>query len=194
MSSTILDDIIDFLAVFPYGSLDKLRSSIKLIDNATFNIILTDFKDNSFKSLDNINSGLIREFISIITTEYNFRQSKIHVVKTIISPAVIPSISPTLINENKPIILSSSPPIAPPITTSSAMLPITHNTNIVQRIMYAMKLFVSLDGYSDISLTLQFLNKNNSLDSKYSKFKFIELLKGINKFQFNKFNNFFKLK
>ena len=178
MSITILDDIIDFLAVFPYGSLDKLRSSIKLIDNAIFNIILTDFKDNSFKLLDSINSSLIREFISIITTEYNFRQSNIRVVKTIISPAVIPSISPTLINIDKPVAPLITPPITSPVTSTikPVMLPITHNTNIVQRIIYAMKLFVSLDGYSDISLTLQFLNKNNSLDSKYSKFKFIELV------------------
>lgn len=189
MSLSILDDIIDFLAVFPYGSLDKLKSSIKLIDNATFNIILTDLKDNKFGSLELINSELIRKFVSVITIEYNDRQSKIllqkknttPVVKTIISPAV-----PCILH--RPVTTPVPPLIILPIAT-----PIIQN-NIVQQIICAMKLFISLDGYSDISLTLKFLNKNNRLDSKYSKFKFIELLRGINKFRFNKFNNSFKLK
>jgi hypothetical protein len=196
MSVPILDDIIDFLAVFPYGSLDKLKSSIKFIDNATFNIILTNFKDNKFKSLEIINPALIREFVSVITNEYNERQSIIlsqknttHVVKTIISPAIAPSIPPA------PVIITRIPatPILKenkPFTTVTA----PNKIDIEQRIIYAMKLFVSSDGWSDISLTLNFLNKNNMLDLKYSKYTFIELLKSMNKFKFNKLHNFFKLK
>jgi hypothetical protein len=201
MSVPILDDIIDFLAVFPYGSLDKLKSSIKLIDNATFNIILINFKDNKFRSLDIINSALIREFVSVITNEYNERQSIIlsqknttHVVKTIISPAITPRIPPTPVIA--PPVIITRIPVTPVLKENKPVTTVTapNKVNIEQRIIYAMKLFESSDGYSDISLTLNFLNKNNMFDSKYSKYTFIELLKSINKFKFNKFNNFFKLK
>ena len=196
MSIPILDDIIDFLAVFPYGTLNKLESSIKLIDNATFNIILTDFKDNKFGSLELINSELIRKFVSVITNEYNERQSKIllqknttHVVKTIISPAIAPSISPT------PVIITRIP-ATPVLKENKPITPVVapNKLDIEQRIIYAMKLFASSDGYSDIALTLNFLNKNYMLNSKYSARVFIDLLKSMNKFKFNKFNNFFKLK
>jgi hypothetical protein len=206
MSVPILDDIIDFLAVFPYGSLDKLKYSIKFIDNATFNIILTDFKDNKFKSLEIINPVLIREFVSVITNEYNERQSKIlsqknptHVVKTIISPAITPRIPPTPVTAPSipptPVIITRIP-VTPVLKENKPVTTVTvpNKVNIEQRIIHAMKLFVSSDGWSDISLTLNFLNKNNMLDLKYSKYTFIELLKSINKFKFNKFNNFFKLK
>ena len=187
MSVSILDDIIDFLAVFPYGSLNKLESSIKLIDNATFNIILTDFKDNKFGSLELINSELIRKFVSVITIEYIDRQSKIlrHNIKTIISPAIIPNISS----------IPVTPPVVTPPVVTPVLQPIPQNNIIIQqRIIYAMNLFISLDGYSDISLTLNFLNKNNAFYSKYTKYDFIELLKTLNKFKFNKNKNFFKLK
>ena len=190
MSLSILDDIIDFLAVFPYGSLNKLESSIKLIDNATFNIILTDFKDNKFGSLELINSELIRKFVSVITIEYNDRQSKILLQKNAI-PVVKTIISPDA--EKKPIALPITTPVPPPPIILPIAAPIIQN-NIEQRIINAMTLFKSLDGYSDISLTLKFLTKNNSLNCKYSKFEFIGLLKSINKFKFNKFNNSFKLK
>lgn len=182
MSVSILDDIIDFLAVFPYGSLNKLESSIKLIDNATFNIILTDFKDNKFGSLELINSELIRKFVSVITIEYIDRQSKIlrHNIKTIISPAIIPNISS----------IPVTPPVVTPPVVTPVLQPIPQNNIIIQqRIIYAMNLFISLDGYSDISLTLNFLNKNNAFYSKYTKYDFIELLKTLNKFKFNKNKN-----
>jgi len=206
MSVPILDDIIDFLAVFPYGSLNKLKSSIKFIDNATFNIILTDFKDNKFKSLEIINPALIREFVSVITNEYNERQSKIlsqknttHVVKTIISPVSVPRIPPTPVTAPSipptPVIITRIP-VTPALKENKPVTTVTapNKVDIEQRIIYAMKLFVSSDGYSDISLTLNFLNKNNMFYSKYSKYTFIELLKSMNKFKFNKLHNFFKLK
>jgi len=206
MSLSILDDIIDFLAVFPYGSLNKLKSSIKLIDNATFNIILTDFKDNKFISLEIINSSLIREFVSVITTEYNERQSIIlskknttHVVKTIISPVSVPRIPPTPVTApsipRTPEIITRIP-VTSVLKENKPVMTVTaqNKVDIEQRIIYAMKLFVSLDGYSDISLTLNFLKKKKVFYSKYPKHIFIELLTSMNKFKFDKLHTFFILK
>jgi hypothetical protein len=171
MECVTIDDFIDFFAVFPDGSLNKIKSNIIYADNTLFTNIMIDFTLYNINIHIKTNHPLINDLLNIINEE-----AKRRLIILLNSLSNIASTD----NSLKPVIEPVVEPVIEPIKKSNCVI-----TN-------AMNMFLDSKGYSDISLTLKFLKKHHKFNLKLNEFN--KLLKRMNKFEFDKYNTFFKLK
>jgi hypothetical protein len=64
-----MDDIIDFLAVFPQGTFNNIKKSISDINDSDFIIILRDYTTLKLEKFSSINLELINELITVINID-----------------------------------------------------------------------------------------------------------------------------
>jgi len=180
MACVTIDDFIDFFAVFPDGSLNKIKSNINNVDNTIFTNIMIDFSMQNINKYIKTNHPLINDLLNIINEEAKRRLI-----------VLLNSISNIASNNN----LVTEPSVEPIITTPIEKVvelqdePIKKSNCVITNVM---NMFIDSKGYSDISLTLNFLKKHHKFNLK--PFEFIKLLKRMNKFEFNKKISCFKLK
>jgi len=171
MESVTIDDFIDFFAVFPDGSLNKIKSNIIYVDNSIFTNIMIDFTLRNINKYIKTNHPLINDLLNIINEE-----AKRRLIILLNSLSNIASTD----NYLKPIVEPVIEPVVEPTKKSNCVI-----TN-------AMNMFLDSNGYSDILLTLKFLKKYHKFNLKQKEFS--KLLKRMNKYEFNKYNTCFKLK
>jgi hypothetical protein len=187
MACVTIDDFIDFFAVFPDGSLNKIKSNINYVDNTVFTNIMIDFTLQNINRYIKTNHPLINDLLNIINEEAKRR--------LIVLLNSLSSITACSANRSVARITSSDnsvKPIVEPVVEPAvepAVEPIKKSNCVITNVM---NMFIDSKGYSDISLTLNFLKKHHKFNLKLNEFN--KLLKRMNKFEINKNNTCFKLK
>ena len=199
MEYVTIDDFIDFFAVFPNGSLNKIKSNINYVDNTIFTTIMIDFTIKNINKYIETNHPLINELLNIINEEAKRRLivllSSLSIIASnnnSLKPSVEQPVEQPIEPVEQPIEPVEQPiePVEPPIEPVEPPIEPVKKSNCV--ITNVMNMFLDSNGYSDMSLTLKFLKKHHKFNLKINEFN--KLLKRMNKFEFDKSNNSFKLK